>query len=148
SFNEALRDLSALQNLHSLGGGLNVSYNASLPVCAVWALESQTGVTCSGGFAPCTGNTGTGSCGTLPPDFQCVPGAHGPGVYDRSLMVYGDNTPAVFPNLSGVNCITGDVFLSGPGVSDLSALTGLTMVGGSVFISNTALTSLHGLESL
>src|SRR5262249_28544293 len=89
----SLTNLAPLSNLTHLtadpqtGPNLTIEYNQTLPGCAVWGMQAQTGVTCGGSSFGCTRNYGTGGCGTLPANFQCVPGAQGPGVYDGDAFL-------------------------------------------------------------
>ncbi|MCA9493287.1 MAG: hypothetical protein KC621_25320 [Myxococcales bacterium] len=50
--------------------------------------------------------------------------------------------------LRGVERVTGDLLLSGPGVGSLAALSGLRSVGGTLTLRDTALVDLAGLEQL
>jgi RTX calcium-binding nonapeptide repeat (4 copies) len=160
--NDALGSIGALSNLDEIGtdlppesSRLMVQQNASLSGCEVWAVEARTGVACGQqdpwiGISPCRGNTGQASCGTLPPDFECVPGAQGPGVYDGYLSIYSGNPSSIqLDELGGVTCITQGVMISGSSEVDLTALAHLQHVGGSLALSdNELLTTLHGLENL
>ena len=161
--NDALQDLSPLSQFVSLGGGpgvpaewttLQIMDNDNLPACWTWSLEAQTGLACGysqwgGGFVRCSGNHGHGSCGTLPPDFACVPGATGPGVYDGSISIYPGNPSANLDDFGGLTCVTGSLMIDGTTLTDLSALSHLQMVGVAFSVGgNTSLASLSGLENL
>jgi hypothetical protein len=132
-----------------------VANNSRLPACWAWALEGQTGVGCGrpdwqGGWLECVDNLGRGSCGSLPADFACVPGATGPGVFDGALWItpWHDNGPGL-DELGGLTCVTGVLAVFGTSADNLEQLSGLRMVGGSLMISDNAeLSTLHGLESL
>lgn len=155
-FNPALRDITALSGLESIGAGLPptayrlvIGWNASLPACQVWAIAARTGRSChhqtSWGSSEyhCTGNHGIGSCGALPPDFACVPGAVGPGVFDDDL---GTAVSLSDEELAGLTCVTGGLWLNGR--TDLGAFSALQKVGGDVWIVSNQVTSLAGLENL
>ncbi|HKU44818.1 MAG TPA: hypothetical protein VJR89_41955, partial [Polyangiales bacterium] len=159
--NEALTSLAALSSLTSIGGepttppggNVTISNNASLPACWAWGVAANAGQRCgrldwNGTWLECRGNTGQGSCGALPADFACVPGATGPGVYDGSIYSWGPN-PIQLNELGGLTCVTGDLYVTGSTLTDLSALYGLQKVGGSFQIfNNQSLSSLTGLEQL
>jgi hypothetical protein len=159
--NSALTSLEALTNLESLGANaypgspvLNINDNASLPACWTWLLEDLTGHECQGysSTVDCSGNHGSGSCGELPPDFECVPGASGPGVYDDSIFIADGGMPPynqTLEDFGGVTCITGSLNVYGETIDSLSALSSLEMIGGSLYISDTeSLATLAGLENL
>jgi hypothetical protein len=162
--NDQLSDVSALAHLTHLAESPNMSpdwsalvvmNNANLPQCSVWELEHKTGRRCgqSAGqdnWTSCSGNTGGGSCGSLPADFVCVPGAVGPGVYDGNLYISDTWQNANLNELGGLTCVTGNVSIFGQSqLTDLSQLSTLQLVGGSLSISNNAaLTSVNGLEHL
>jgi hypothetical protein len=161
--NPLLGDLSPLSLLSSLGANpndpnpptLSVQYNPSMPACWAWGLEGQTGKHCGhtdseGTFVPCTGNTGVGNCGTLPPNFQCVPGAKGPGVYDGNLQLRTNNGYGIDPSmLSGLTCVTGYLSIYSTDLTDLHQLSSLQAVGSTAYVfGNASLTSLSGLEQL
>jgi hypothetical protein len=129
--------------------------NASLPQCWVWELERNTGTRCGqtdwqGNWTSCLDNTGTGSCGTLPADFACVPGAVGPGVYDGNINISDTWQNVNLDELGGLTCVTGSLVLNGVSqLADFSQLSTLQMVGGSLNIAhNAALTTCSGLEHL
>jgi hypothetical protein len=161
--NDALTDLAHLGALTEVGGypnypaengWLHVMNNGQLPACWAWAIEAQTGVGCGQpdwrrGWLDCVDNLGQGSCGSLPADFACVPGAKGPGVYDGSLWITPWNDGPGLDELGGLTCVTGVLAIYGTAASHLDELSGLRMVGGSLMISdNLQLSTLHGLESL
>ncbi|HMI93067.1 MAG TPA: hypothetical protein VK509_16970, partial [Polyangiales bacterium] len=151
--NDALTSLTGLSPWLTVGSpydGLLVADNASLPACALWPLQAQLGVGCGGVYGSCTGNTGTGGCGTLPPGFQCVPGAQGPGVYDGNAYIYPNGpVPTALADLAGVTCITGNLLLADTWLSDLSPLSHLQMVGARLAIEGSEmLTDADQLESL
>ena len=56
----------------------------------------------------CEGNRGTGSCGALPPDFECTPTATGPGVYHGDVPTdpYTLGQPLDLSEYGGVTCVT------------------------------------------
>ena len=152
-----ITDLAPLANLTDIDGDpfpgwnleLYVHDNPDLPACWVWQLAGQTGSQCGGDGFPCSGNTGEGSCGTLPEGFQCVPGATGPGVYhgDVSIDAYGHHP--TLSELIGVACITGDVWITAPNVTSLAPLSNLQGIGGSLHIVlASSLPNVNGLESL
>jgi hypothetical protein len=166
--NDQLSSLAALSNLTSIGAYaqyagvplLSIHSNPSLSGCWVWMLEAQTGEPCEyeqwhqGPIEECFDNLGQGSCGTLPPDFECVAGAVGPGVFDGDLVISGNPFMSDGPalnELGGLTCVTGELWLDDPGslVVDLHELSGLKAVGRSLAIYNaTDLQSLTGLENL
>ena len=51
-------------------------------------------------------------------------------------------------DLSGLNCVVGDLYIDGSMEADLSALSSLQGVAGSVTFTNNNFTTLHGLEQL
>src|SRR5262249_15776456 len=135
------------------GPSLFVAQNQQLPGCAVWDLEARLGFRCGVGndySSACNGNTGTGSGGSLPPDFQCVPGARGPGVYDNNVSLFAGINGMTLAELGGVTCITGGLSIGNPdpAIMDLSQLSHLQMIGGELSIYNSTLTTLAGLENL
>ena len=158
--NDALTDLAPLSQLTSIGmrAGLppeiiklQITDNDALPACWVWAIEQQTGIDCGGtgpqGSATCAGNHGQGSCGSLPPDFACVPGATGPGVYRGNIFV--GYTNASLADFGGLNCVTGTLSITGTALTAFDELVNLTLVGGSLFIAdNSQLAHLSGLGQL
>ncbi len=146
--NAQLRDITALYNLAGPAplpyGWLTISNNASLPACQGWRLSEILGAPCSYSSV-CENNTGTGSCGELPPDFACVYGASGPGVWQGDLWI----SPYHSQPLSGVTCVTGSVIITNTSLQDLSALGTLQQIGSNLDIrDNLALRSLNGLEKL
>src|SRR5690606_2480712 len=79
----------------------------------------------------------------LPPDFECVPGAVGPGVYDGDIEL----SSGPVPELGGLACVTGNVIVQGSTLTDLSVLTGAQQIGGELSVLyNEQLTSLDGLD--
>jgi len=145
--NAQLGDVTALYGVTELDilafGGFYVSDNPTLPACQVWTLADMLGTTCE---APsCQNNTGSGSCGELPDDFACVTGASGPGVWNGSLVIDSNH----MPNLSGVTCVTGDLWITESSLANLSDFSTLQQVGGRLaIVANPSLHSLQGLEKL
>jgi hypothetical protein len=93
------------------------------------------------------GNTGAGSCGTLPPEFDCSPGATGPGVLDVSFVDIG--VTHQINELGGLTCVTGSLYVYSTSLTDLTGLDTLQLVGGSVYIDyNASLVSVAGLDVL
>ena len=133
---------------------LAIHDNASLPACWTWQLEAQTGLNCQQWSSPthadCRGNTGQGSCGSLPEGFACVSGATGPGVYDGDVEIDNwSNNSWLLDELGGVTCITGSVSLYGlPWITTLPAFSTLQAIGGSLDLSWTSLTDLDELANL
>ena len=155
--NDLLVDLSGLEALVTVGDAIQVSSNLALtslfapnplpsaqyywlgsnpnlPACEAWEIERTTGMLCGDpDFGRCSGNLGAGSCGTLPPDFECVPGARGPGVYDGTLIVDGWLN---FRDLGGLTCVTGAFYAVAEVAPDIAWLANLQMVGERFLIAN------------
>jgi hypothetical protein len=147
--NASLTSLAALDNLAMIHGTLRIDNNPMLPGCWPSAIAAQTGIACGDGLAPCENNTGSGSCGALPPGFVCEPGASGPGVYDGELYVSGPDALDALDELGGVTCVTGSIGIFDTDLTDLAPFSSLAMIGGGLFIvDNDALEGVDGLESL
>jgi hypothetical protein len=145
SENDQLTSLAGLSSLESLSAGdpyyaLFISYNPELLPCWAWSIAGQTGTQCSEWWQ-CDGNRGSGSCGELPPDFVCEPGAVGPNVYNGDVDISGAQALSTLENLDGVQCITGTLSI-GYATTDLDALAALRAVGGSFVVQQTQLTEL------
>jgi hypothetical protein len=97
-------------------------------------------------YSPCIGNYGSETCGELPPDFECVPGASGPGVWDGDIAL--QSLHLQLADLGGLACVTGDLDLSFLNDDNLLPLSNLTAVGGSLTLSQSNLETLDGVENL
>jgi hypothetical protein len=146
--NPALTNLAGLSGLVEVAPDrLSIHDNASLPACWAWQLNQQLGTSCN--EYSCDGNTGTGSCGTLPADFVCEPGAVGPGVYDGDVYLEDGWMSATIEEYGGVTCVTGHLVIWQQDIADLSRLSTLQMVGGDFGIDeNPNLTQVDGLGNL
>ena len=58
-----------------------------------------------------------------------MPGASGPGVYDGSVHIGTWNDAVDIHDLGGLTCVTGDLYINGSNLSDLSLLSHLQAVG-------------------
>jgi len=78
------------------------------------------------------GNDGAGDCEDAPPD-DCFRGASGPGIYDGHVIL--TDRPNVTPEeLAGIRCITGELFISSYGLTNVDMLSSLVAVGEEVSI--------------
>jgi hypothetical protein len=128
----------------------------STQILAQAPLDTPTGpitVTNAAGSA-----TSTAAFGPI----ACVPGATGPGIVNRSVIIDDTDTAGDLAAVAGARCITGALRVNHAStLTDLSGLAGLVQVGGDVQIGETlpnctvpcpsgnhSLTSLSGLESL
>jgi hypothetical protein len=143
--NHSLTSLEALSNVNSsLLTGLNIFGNSNLSVCDVpficEYLSNPTGpVNIYNNGTGC--NNPSEIADSCGFSLSCLPFGH----YHLTSQPDVDNFWQDYP---GCNILYGGLTIKGEGISNLSGLIGITGINGGVDISYTSLTDLSGLDSL
>jgi len=140
--NSSLTSLAELSALTSIGWSLNISNNSSLWQCEIDAvcnfLVTHPANVSIYGNSPGCANTAQVQAACINP-----PACPGSLVFTTQAQV--DAFPTDYP---GCTVIPGNVRIQGPGISNLSPLSGITSIGGMLYVANTVLSGLDGLSGL